>query len=126
MKQIKYSRQREALLNLLHSTHSHPDAAWLYEHMKEEFPNISLGTVYRNLNLLAERGDILKITTAGAERYDGNIAAHSHLICTGCDTIIDLDIDIASFLTYVEEQNNIRIDNHCLLFEGLCPECNEE
>lgn len=58
---MKYSKQREALLTLLRSTRSHPSADWLYENLRKEFPNISLGTVYRNLAQLAENGDILKI-----------------------------------------------------------------
>lgn len=60
VKCMKYSKQREALLTLLRSTRSHPSADWLYENLRKEFPNISLGTVYRNLAQLAENGDILK------------------------------------------------------------------
>ena len=69
---MKYSKQREALLTLLRSTRSHPSADWLYENLRKEFPNISLGTVYRNLAQLAENGDILKISTsANKEHFDG-------------------------------------------------------
>ena len=61
---MKYSKQREALLTLLRSTHSHPSADWLYENLRKEFPNISLGTVYRNLAVLADSGEIVKIQTS--------------------------------------------------------------
>ena len=68
VKCMKYSKQREALLTLLRSTRSHPSADWLYENLRKEFPNISLGTVYRNLAQLAENGDILKTLVAGATK----------------------------------------------------------
>ncbi len=126
MKAIKYSRQREALAELLHSTHSHPDAAWLYQQMKEKFPNISLATVYRNLNQLTESGEVIRISTSDADHFDGNTTAHSHLVCKGCGAIVDLDIGMDTLFSGVEQDYGIKIDNHCLLFEGLCPECNED
>ena len=72
MASLKYSRQRESILQYLSATHSHPTADMVYMHVKEEFPNISLGTVYRNLNLLADIGEIIKIPTPdGGDRFDG-------------------------------------------------------
>ena len=83
---MKYSKQREALLTLLRSTRSHPSADWLYENLRKEFPNISLGTVYRNLAQLAENGDILKISTsANKEHFDGFVHRHFHFVCNKCD-----------------------------------------
>lgn len=127
MKQIKYSRQREALLGLLHSTHSHPTADWIYKKMREIFPNISLGTVYRNLNFLSERGDILKLNLGrNSEHFDGNTHAHSHLICKSCGTIMDInDINMNNIYQTIEQQLGTKIDNHSLFFEGLCPDCNK-
>ena len=76
---MKYSKQRDALLTLLKSTRSHPSADWLYSELKKEFPNISLGTVYRNLALLAENGCILKISTSSQkEHFDG--FTHQHYL----------------------------------------------
>ncbi len=127
MRQLKYSRQREALLDVLCSTTSHPDADWIYEKMRETFPNISLGTVYRNLNLLAERGDILKLNLGTtSEHFDGNTHSHSHLLCTSCGSVIDVEnVDMTNIFKKAETQANIKINNHCLFFEGLCPECNK-
>ena len=86
VKCMKYSKQREALLTLLRSTRSHPSADWLYENLRKEFPNISLGTVYRNLAQLAENGDILKISTsANKEHFDGFVHRHFHCVCNKCD-----------------------------------------
>ena len=77
---LKYSRQRESIKNYLLHTEEHPTADTVYMHVREEFPNISLGTVYRNLNLLAETGDALKIPTpSGGDRFDGKTTPHYHL-----------------------------------------------
>ena len=75
---LKYSRQREAIKNYLASTRNHPTADSVYMHVKKEFPNISLGTVYRNLNLLSELGEIVKITAPdGGDRFDGHTEPHN-------------------------------------------------
>ena len=81
MANLKYSRQREAIKEFLASTKEHPTADTVYMHVREEFPRISLGTVYRNLNLLADMGEINKITTPdGGDRFDGSVEPHYNLI----------------------------------------------
>ena len=85
MAAIKYSRQREAIKHYLASTKEHPTADTVYLHVKEDFPNISLGTVYRNLNLLTDIGEAIKIPTPdGGDRFDGNVIPHNHFLCTSC------------------------------------------
>ena len=82
MATLKYSRQRECIKEYLMHTTEHPTADTVYEHVKEEFPRISLGTVYRNLNLLADMGEALKITTLdGGDRFDGCTKPHYHFTC---------------------------------------------
>ena len=82
MASLKYSRQRESIKNFLLSRYDHPTADTIYMNVREEFPNISLGTVYRNLALLTELGEVVKITSAeGADRFDGHVEPHSHFIC---------------------------------------------
>ena len=77
-----YSRQREVILNVIRSTNTHPTASWIYNKSREQLPNISLGTVYRNLSGLVQSGDILSINVGdGQEHYDGDISAHLHLHC---------------------------------------------
>ena len=71
---MRYSRQREALLQLLRSTTSHPDAEWLYEGLRKENPRISLGTVYRNLRQLADAGEIIEIASGTVSHFDGDIS----------------------------------------------------
>ena len=93
MAALKYSRQRESIKEFLMTQTSHPTADIIYENMKQIYPNISLGTVYRNLSLLTDLGEIRKISSvSGADHYDGRIDPHCHFICTDCGRILDLDI----------------------------------
>lgn len=127
MATLKYSRQRECIKEYLMHTTEHPTADTVYEHVKEEFPRISLGTVYRNLNLLADMGEALKITTLdGGDRFDGCTKPHYHFTCTSCGAVIDLDMDVKCF----HEMNEAAgknfdglIESHTTLFSGICPAC---
>ena len=79
---LKRSKQRESIKKFLISRYDHPTAETVYMNIKEEFPNISLGTVYRNLSLLADIGEIQKLSTGiGPDRFDGNPKPHYHFIC---------------------------------------------
>ena len=91
MNNVRTSKKRDAMLALLQSTHCHPGADWVYREMRTQYPGLSLGTVYRNLNHLCERGLIRRVGTVdGQERYDGMITPHSHFICNRCGAILDL------------------------------------
>ena len=86
----KYSKQREALFTLLCSTKTHPTAAWLYNQLRKDFPRISQGTVYRNLNILAEQKRIKVITVDGSfAHFDADMSVHNHVICTKCGRVDD-------------------------------------
>ncbi len=124
---IKYknSRQRTRILELLRSTGKHPTAAWLYENLKSEFKNLSMGTVYRNLNILVEQGLAKKIGFGSTfDRYEANTDRHYHLICRNCGRIIDLeypfDLDLDK---KVETKTKFKIEDHQIQFYGLCNEC---
>ena len=94
MANLKYSRQRAAIKEYLSHTYGHPTADTVYLHIRKEFPNISLGTVYRNLNLLADMGEAIKISTPeGGDRFDGRTAPHYHVVCSRCSRIFDLELD---------------------------------
>ena len=85
----RYSRKREAILNAIQSTDCHPSAEWVYQTLKPTHPDLSLGTVYRNLVLFQQQGLIQSIgVVKGQERFDGCIAPHSHLICTCCGAVM--------------------------------------
>lgn len=122
---MKYSKQREALLTLLRSTHSHPSADWLYENLRKEFPKISLGTVYRNLSVLVENGDIVKITTASdKEHFDGFTHTHHHFVCRSCGEIIDVDVeDLSSIELSAADKLGAQIEDYSLVFYGKCSKC---
>ena len=124
---LKYSRQRESIKSYLDTHRTHPTAETVYLDIKQEFPNISLGTVYRNLNLLAEMGEILRISPGnGPDRYDGNAAPHNHFICTRCGRVLDIDLDHQSQLDELAgEHFDGKIVSHITHFFGLCPECKQ-
>ena len=83
MATLKYSRQRESIKEFLRTRKDHPTADVVYENMKLIYPNISLGTVYRNLSLLADLGEIKKLSSfAGADHFDGRTERHCHFMCT--------------------------------------------
>lgn len=125
MKQIKYSRQREAIKNFLMSRNDHPTADFIYNNVRTEFPNISLGTVYRNLSLLVEMGEAIKVpSTDGCEHFDGDTSKHYHFICNKCSCIKDLQMGNIDIIDSVASSNfEGEISGHTAYFYGLCPEC---
>lgn len=122
---LKYSRQRQSIQNYLASSHDHPTADMVYMHVKQEYPSISLGTVYRNLNLLTDMGEALKINTPnGGHRFDGHTEPHNHFICTDCGAVVDLEMnEIANVQTLSGEQFAGSIESHSTVFFGKCSEC---
>lgn len=127
MAAIKYSRQREVIKEYLSNTDAHPTADTVYMHIRKEFPRISLGTVYRNLNLLADIGEAIKITTSdGAIRFDGVTSPHYHALCTKCGGLFDLDMEISdSMNTQAQACFDGTIHSHTALFYGVCKNCSK-
>ena len=125
---LKYSRQRESIkANLMHRT-DHPTADMVYADIRKEFPNISLGTVYRNLALLSELGEIRKFPgEGGAERYDWKKEPHNHFICRKCGRVQDMDgQQILSLKEQADRQFDGRIDDCSVMFYGVCVDCLKE
>ena len=122
---LRHSKHRESLLNLLKSVKSHPSAEWLYSELKKENQNISLATIYRNLNQLYDYGEIIKLDIGdGIEHYDATTHDHCHFICTNCKSVIDIDIPSATNLnSEAEKLNDILVNKSNLFFYGLCPTC---
>ena len=128
MKELKYSRQREAILEELRKRHDHPTADLLYRSLRESFPRISLGTVYRNLNLLADLGQISRIRCEeGMEHFDCDTRDHYHFVCRSCGKILDLPMDIITDLDARAESAGVgSVETHSLLFYGRCSACGTE
>lgn len=121
-----YSKQREAILEVLRSTDTHPTAAAVYEKVREKLPNISLGTVYRNLAALKENGDILGISVGdGFEHYDGDAAPHIHLHCRRCGSIEDLEMtdDPAADCA---KKYGFSPETSVYIVYGICNDCNQQ
>lgn len=121
-----YSRKREAILNAVRSTTSHPTADWVYEKLKSEYPDLSLGTVYRNLAQFKEEGTIASIGVVnGQERFDGNVHPHTHFVCSKCGAVLDIPDDYigADRIGEAEKKYHLRIDSSDVLLRGVCPDC---
>lgn len=125
MKTLKYSRQRESIKNCLMNRTDHPTADALYLSIREEFPNISLGTVYRNLNLLVELGEIIRFTCGdGSEHFDFTTDQHYHFVCKTCGKIHDLPVSMVRETgEFFTEPVPGRVDTHSLFFYGECADC---
>ena len=125
---LKYSRQRESIkANLMHRT-DHPTADMVYDDIRKIYPNISLGTVYRNLGLLSDLGEVTRLATlTGADRYDGNTKPHSHFVCRKCGRVYDLPNDIPEeIMETVQKSTAHHIEECSLMFYGTCEDCRKE
>jgi Fur family peroxide stress response transcriptional regulator len=122
---LRRSKQREAILDFLRNTSSHPTAYQIYEAVRKEIPNISLGTVYRNLKLLSSEAEILELDLAGSlSRFDGDTRSHYHFRCEGCGRVFDVDepVDLERN-ERVAKKTGFMVSHHILEFRGLCRDC---
>lgn len=128
MANLKYSRQREAIKEFLVQRKDHPTADVVYDNIKQIYPNISLGTVYRNLALLANLGQIKKLSNVdGIDHFDGRTDQHNHFICTKCGRVMDLEMEnIDHIMDMASQKFPGKIHNYTARFYGLCEECVKE
>jgi Fur family ferric uptake transcriptional regulator len=122
------TRQRKVILEELRKVNTHPSADELYEMVRKRLPRISLGTVYRNLEILSESGNIQKLEPGcSLKRFDGNPSEHCHIRCVNCDRVVDaamtpdLEIDLEQV-----NSTDFKIIGHKLEFFGLCPQCSDK
>lgn len=119
---MKNSKQRNIILKIVQDNCNHPDAYTIYELARKELPNISLGTVYRNLNLLSELGNIKKIIVPnGNDRFDKTIINHSHFHCIKCSKVLDIEVNLDS--KNIEKNNNCKIISEDIVISGICQKC---
>lgn len=125
--QLKFSRQREKILETLRGTVCHPSADWIYTQLKPQMPDLSLGTVYRNLNLLCSMGQIHRLNFGpGIDRFDGNIKAHYHFFCEKCGSLSDIPLDCIENLDALAGQTcGHTISGHRIQFYGVCENCSQ-
>ena len=125
---FRQSKQRQRMLELLRSSDTHPTADWLYEHLKKEFHHLSLGTVYRNLAILAVQGFVQKIDFGSTfYRFEARVAPHYHLICEHCRSVEDFEMPIYAELNeQANELTDFTIQRHRIEFYGLCQKCKKK
>jgi Fur family peroxide stress response transcriptional regulator len=121
------SRQRDRIRSWLRQTDTHPTATEIHEALLPEMSSLSLGTVYRNLEILVADGEVDEVTTAGgAMRYDGNRSPHHHFNCEGCGRIVDVDMPVPrGMLRGLARDHGLHSDRVRISFYGLCTSCAE-
>lgn len=118
------TRQRALVLEAVRSLHNHPTSADVYDAVREKHPSISRATVYRNLNVLTEQGEVLHIPVAGgADRYDFRCDCHYHAICRECGVVYDVEMPSEGLLSSVRDTHGFQIEGFDIIFTGLCPDC---
>ena len=122
---LRVPRQRQVLLDELCQVRTHPTADELYQMARKRLPRISLGTVYRNLELMAENGMIQKLEVGGTQkRFDGNAEPHYHVRCLKCGRVDDLEMALSEDVeALARQQTGYSILRHSLEFSGFCPAC---
>lgn len=126
-RKLKASRQRDLVLTVIRSTKCHPTADWIFEQARKEMPNISLGTVYRNLKLLRDEGKLKELSFGrGVCRYDGDMRDHYHVRCVECAQVQDVP-HVSPRISggEVEELTGYKIHGLRLEFSGICPQCQD-
>ena len=121
------TRQRQVILEALRASDTHPTGDEVYRWARRKLPHISLGTVYRNLELLFEAGLVGKLQYSGARRFDGRASTHEHLRCLACGKVEDLVVEtMAGVDRQVAEQSGYEVTEHHLEVVGYCPPCREK
>ena len=127
---IKYSKQRETIYQVLKQDHTHPHADAIYTQVKQLIPDISLGTVYRNLNFLVAQKRILRLDCGdGVDHFDATITPHYHMVCDECGRVCDVKVDektMQTFIDSVNKENDNMIRGVEFLFHGTCHQCQKE
>jgi Fur family peroxide stress response transcriptional regulator len=119
------SRQRDRILQVLRRTRTHPTAKWLFDRVKKHFPNLSLGTVYRNLGILEKQGLVSRLDFgSGFDRYEAAALPHHHFVCESCGRVTDLDLPVdASMTRRLEKATGHAATRHEIRLYGFCEKC---
>ena len=122
---LRMTCQRKVILEELRKVDTHPSADEVYEMVRKRLPRISLGTVYRNLEILSESGEIQKLELGcNLKRFDGIAENHYHIRCTHCDRLVDAPADFDVAINHdIKNAIEYKIIGHKLEFIGICPDC---
>ena len=125
---MRYSKQRDEILNVVLTSYNHPTAKMVYEKVRHIIPNISLGTVYRNLNVLSEMGKIKKILTYdGDDRFDKTLTNHNHIHCTVCGKVSDIETSLMNIdCDNVNKETGFKVTECNFNIKGVCQDCVKE
>lgn len=127
MKRTRNTIQRMMILDIIRNIHIHPTADEIYRLVAAVYPRISKGTVYRNLNLLAEQGELLRLELPNVpDRFDAHTAPHYHFRCRHCGRLFDVDMPYIPHLESLpNEMPGFQFEGHELIFTGVCPACSQ-
>ena len=117
---MKATKQKEAILAAVCAMQNHPTADEIYDKLRRDFRRLSLGTVYRNLNIFAQKGDIRKVSVPGSsDRFDFRLDRHEHMLCRKCERVFDVNVEVKIKL----EEAEAVIDGYTLIMHGVCSGC---
>lgn len=123
-KGVRFTPQRQAILEFLLSTDTHPTAEDIYKQVKVKFPGVSLGTIYNTLNMLKEHGFILELPCGDmSSHFDGNPENHYHAMCLRCGKVVDFHSTLLKMDKQVAMKTGFDVQTHNLVFYGICPDC---
>jgi Fur family ferric uptake transcriptional regulator len=127
-KKMRISKQRKVILQVVQESPCHPTADEVYHQARRRLPHISLGTVYRNLEILSSSGEIKKVQLGGSQmRFDNCTEEHAHIRCVNCGRVDDLPIDpLNPCEDVIRKSTGYRVVGRCVEFVGICPACQEE
>lgn len=120
---MNFSRQRECILNYLKNTTSHPTAEEIYQDLKAELPNLSLATVYRNCNKLADAGELIRLDAGGKTHFDADTTDHQHFVCNTCGRVCDMFFNLPESLIEKNAPDGFVTHTYKLFFYGACNDC---
>jgi len=127
MTKLRMTIQKRKILSYLRSVYTHPTAEQVHEAIKKDLPNVSLGTVYRNLNQLSSIGEVLKLEIDGEFHFDGDVSKHQHFYCSNCGKLFDVfDDKINDYAMDQLDLPGFEVENVQVLFKGICADCKKK